>query len=215
MTTGFNLERFQALFHRLGGSAGADLFLPLAAAYAQGHRAYHNAEHIADCLRQLDAVRQLAVQPDLVEAALWYHDVVYDPRANDNEERSAAWAVQACRQAGIADEHAQAIAALILVTKHRELPPTGDATLLVDIDLSILGRDADTFEAYDQGIRKEYSWVPEAEYRAGRSRILAGFLARPVLYGTAWFREQFEQQARRNLAQKLAELSTSCSAAGV
>ncbi len=62
------------------------------------------------------------------------------------------------------------------------------------------------FAAYDRAIREEYHWVAEADYRAGRARILERFLSRPAIYHTAYFREQFEAQARLNLERTVAAL---------
>ena len=37
----------------------------------------------------------LATDPAAVLAALWFHDVIYDPQRGDNEAASAAWATLA------------------------------------------------------------------------------------------------------------------------
>ena len=79
---------------------------------------------------------------------------------------------------------------------------------LVDIDLGILGQDAEQFAAYDQAIRREYHWVPEPQYRSGRAAVLRGFLARPNIYHTPTFRQRYEHQARCNLGAALRQLES-------
>ena len=76
----------------LGIAPHADIYARLAATYREPHRHYHTAAHISACLDELDGARELASFPFEVEAALWFHDAVYDTRASDNEERSAQWA---------------------------------------------------------------------------------------------------------------------------
>lgn len=178
----------------------------LVRAYLEPHRAYHNLRHIDDCLRQFEGVRNLAVQPDAVEWALWYHDVVYAPRAKDNEERSAEAARRACDAAGLPSAFADRVADLILATRHDAVPADPDAQLVVDIDLSILGRDDAEFDEYERSVRAEYRWVPDLLFRPGRARILRGFLDRPSIFSTAHFHSRFEEQARRNLRRSLAAL---------
>jgi predicted metal-dependent HD superfamily phosphohydrolase len=202
-----NQTRFAALWRRLGATTDpGPVYCALTTAYAEPHRAYHTAAHLDDCLAELDPARALAVRPDEVELALWFHDALYDPRAADNEERSAAWAADALTAAGVTAEVAARVRELILATKHAAVPTDPDARLLVDIDLAILGRPAEVFDAYDRAIRVEYQWVPEDQYRVGRARILRGFLARPRIYQMDPFHLRLEVVARANLARAIARL---------
>lgn len=178
----------------------------LVEAYLQPHRAYHTLAHVQDCLKQLDNAREMAERSDEVEAALWFHDAIYNPQARDNEERSAAWARQALIQIGVGSEVAERITAMILMTRHDREPDTHDSALLLDVDLSILGQPWDVFSTYERHIRLEYSWVSEERYRAVRSTILEGFLQRPTIYHTRFFQMQLETQAKANLARSIITL---------
>jgi predicted metal-dependent HD superfamily phosphohydrolase len=191
-------DRFQRLWSRLASGDASPVFDRLADAYSEPHRAYHNATHIRDCLEQFDRAREFAERQDEVEAAIWFHDAVYDPRAKDNEERSADWAASALRNAGAEEEIIHRVLHLILATKHDAEPESPDARLLMDVDLSILGRDPGAFDHYDRAIRREYEWVPEEQYRDGRTGILQRFLDRPRIYITPPFLE-LETAARNNL----------------
>ena len=77
---------------------------------------------------------------------------------------------------------------------------------MVSIDLSILGADPATYEAYAEAIRAEYAHVPEDAYRAGRARVLEYFAAAPVLFADPGFASVFDAPARRNLAAEIARL---------
>jgi len=207
-------SRFVHLWQRLGGRSNpAILFTALAAAYAEPHRAYHNTVHLQDCLTQFDSVRASANQPDQLEMALWFHDAIYNPHAADNEAQSAAWAIQALTQGGIALTLAEQVAEFILATQHQALPQEdgtklGDAQLMVDVDLSILGRDPAIFDDYDRQIRLEYHWVPEKQFCERRAQLLTGFLCRPVIYQTEHFYNRYEAQAKQNLTRAIGRLTT-------
>ncbi len=206
--------RFHQLWTRLTGRPGPDnLFASLAAAYAEPSRAYHNADHIVDCLSQFDAMRPTLERADEIELALWFHDAVYDSRHLDNEERSAELACAALQRAGATADVIERAERLILATKHKgprrglHAPPLSThAQVVVDVDLSILGRRESEFDDYDRKIRSEYAWVAEEDYRAGRARFLAGLLSRPALYHTDHFRASYEDRARRNLERAIARL---------
>jgi predicted metal-dependent HD superfamily phosphohydrolase len=202
-----DLKRWQAMWQTLGAKGdGRALLCQLRAAYDEPQRVYHTLAHMRDCLRQFDAARTLAEQPAEVEVAIWFHDAVYDTHRSDNEERSAEWAERALVEAGAPDPVPRRVQALILATRH-DLVPTGqDAALLADVDLSILGRTPAEYDAYEQGIRQEYAWVPDETYRAARANILRGLLLRARLYQTDFFYQRYEDRARRNLERALLAL---------
>jgi predicted metal-dependent HD superfamily phosphohydrolase len=199
--------RFSELWRRLGAAGNADhAFDDLVAAHAEPARAYHTLDHVLDCLTQLDESGAASSERDPVEAAIWFHDVVYDPHRTDNEARSAEWAARTLRAAGVGEGIVQRIGDLIRMTTHTSPPDDRQGALLCDVDLSILGRDAHRFDEYERRIRQEYAWVPEPLYRAGRARILSAFEKRESIYQTEYFRHRYERPARANLRRALARL---------
>jgi predicted metal-dependent HD superfamily phosphohydrolase len=200
-------QRWLELWSRLGArESGTSIFARLVAAYTEPGRAYHTAEHIRDCLAELDLAQALADHPDEVEAALWFHDAVYLPGAADNEERSAQLARTALSAGGVTQETTERVASLVLATKHVAATPDPDGRLICDIDLSILGREPEVFDEFERRIRREYAWVPEPIYRRERSAVLSGFLRRQSIYQTGPFRHRFEASARANMERHLARL---------
>jgi predicted metal-dependent HD superfamily phosphohydrolase len=64
------------------------LFIEIERRYSEPHRAYHNRLHIDECLQEFDRMRGEARNPIALELAIWFHDVIYDPRATDNENKA-------------------------------------------------------------------------------------------------------------------------------
>ncbi|MBI2465966.1 MAG: N-methyl-D-aspartate receptor NMDAR2C subunit [Candidatus Sungbacteria bacterium] len=160
-------QRWTALWKHLGARGDESVvYADLATRYSEPHRAYHTFEHIGHCLDEFEQARHLATNPDTVELALWYHDAIYDTKAKDSEERSAALAVEVVRSASLSDNLGQSVANLITATKHTAVPTDPDVQLLVDIDLSILGQSEDKFDEYEQQVRKEYEWAAEDAFVA-------------------------------------------------
>jgi hypothetical protein len=60
--------------------------------YNEPTRHYHNNAHIEDLLGQLAQHHNAFDDPETVEAAIWFHDAIYDSTAKDNEAQSAALA---------------------------------------------------------------------------------------------------------------------------
>jgi len=199
-------ERFAALWKAAQLRDAAPVFAQLEAAYREPSRAYHNLAHIEHMLVEFSAQRALAEWPEAVELAIWFHDAVYDSRAKDNEARSASLAHDALVNAGINMRLCSAVELLILATRHLHPPHTRDEQLLVDCDLAILGQSPDRFDAYETAIRSEYDWVPDADFRTGRTKVLEQFQARNAIYSLPAFRNRYEAAARSNLTRSLHRL---------
>jgi predicted metal-dependent HD superfamily phosphohydrolase len=183
------------------------VFAEIVRLYGGAERHYHNLDHLADVLRTIDGLLHLAGHPDTVRFAAWFHDAVYDPRAADNEERSAALAGERLPQLGVSLPLVAVVRRLILLTKsHLAEPDDRDGHVLLDADLAILGAPAADYQRYAGQIRREYAWVPEAEYRAGRAAVLWRFLGRPRLYFTEEMHREREERARDNLRAEIASL---------
>jgi len=176
--------------------------------YAEEHRAYHNAEHIAECLAWFDRVHELAERPAELEVALFFHDAIYEPPASDNEARSAEELRQLAREAGVSIQAAERIARLIESTATHEATSV-DAALLSDIDLAILGSWPVRYARYERDVRREYAAVDEAPYQKGRAEVLRGFLERVEIYRTPRLAARLEAQARDNLSGALSALESS------
>lgn len=198
-------RRWVATLERLGAGPAPELWQAIATRYREPERAYHTLHHIAACFVELDASGS-AASPAL-ELAIFFHDVIYDPRAHDNEEESARYAERSLAALGVPAPVIADVSRLVLVTKHAATPSAPDEQLLVDIDLSILGTESATFDVYEREIRAEYAFVPEVAFNAGRAAILASFLRRDAIFTTPHFHERYEARARENLQRSIRRLS--------
>ena len=204
-----NVDRWNALLRAAGASQPApEWYDRLRDAYGEPQRYYHNHQHIAECLAEFDPANRLAKEPVAVELALWFHDAVYDPRAGDNEEQSAVLAARCFQECGMAPLIAERVAQLIMTTKSHETGTDEDAKLMVDVDLSILGREQKRFLEYESQIQKEYAWVPASVFASKRAEILQRFLDRSGIFATEWFRQKYEKPARRNLEASIVRLKS-------
>ncbi|MGC9670836.1 metal-dependent phosphohydrolase [Planosporangium sp. 12N6] len=196
------LTRWRALVPA-GDALGADLL----ARWAEPHRHYHDTGHLAVVLAVVDRYADLVPDADAVRLAGWFHDAVYDPRAGDNEERSAALAEDRLPAAGIPAARVAETARLVRLTAgHVVADGDRDGALLADADLAVLAADRYDYDRYAAAVRREYAHVSDGAFRAGRSGVLDGLLALPALYRIVPERAEWEVRARANLERELREL---------
>ena len=172
--------------------------------YSESHRYYHTLTHIEDCLFKCYIAIEHINDLKSFQIALLYHDIFYDPKRKDNEEKSAKYAYELLQKMDF--QNAQKVKDLILLTKHPSIPKTQDEKLLLDIDLSILGENSNIYKVYEENIRKEYIHVPKVMYNYGRKKLLKKFLAQERLFHTDIFFDKYEEQARVNLKWEISRL---------
>ena len=182
-----------------------EIYNDMVKSYSEHHRHYHNLDHVSACLFEFTEAEHLIPHTFEVWLSIWYHDVVYDPKEHNNEERSIEYATKTLK--GIFSEDAlERVSRLIMATRHDVPMRSDDEKFIADIDLAILGGQRDRFNEYEESIRMEYMWVPEDMFRKGRSEILRRFLERDSIYQTDYFREKYEKVARQNLRHSISLL---------
>jgi predicted metal-dependent HD superfamily phosphohydrolase len=183
------------------------LFDSIVEHYSASDRAYHNLSHIQSLLALSESLLEKVQNRDALYFAIWFHDVIYDTKRSDNEEKSAEFAAEALAILGIPEQTITTTREMILATKHhRASDLSWDMKAFLDLDTSILGAPEDVYKEYSAAIRKEYSWVPDFLYREGRMKVLNGFLGRESIYNTVEFSAKYEAQARHNIAEEIRTL---------
>jgi predicted metal-dependent HD superfamily phosphohydrolase len=203
-------QRFEKLWLRCARDAAAaepqQFFAQVQQHYNEPHRRYHTPAHITHCLTQFDAARTQMQLPDTVELAIWYHDVIYDVGAADNELQSARL-LRRHAQGVMPEELVQCVHDLIMVTVHgRQQPATPDQGYMVDIDLSSFGLPWPRFLRDSVAVREEFPHMSDAQFYPRQREFLSSLLARESFCITAFFRKRHETRARKNITRYLADL---------
>jgi predicted metal-dependent HD superfamily phosphohydrolase len=189
----------------------------LSALYSSPTRFYHSMGHVSALLELHSRYRTLLTHPYDVEAAIWFHDAIYDSKEAPptNELRSAELAEARLTNAGVDPVRVKRIYALIEATaKHQPGPELSnpeevvDADLFLDMDLSILGADEKDFDQYERDVREEYAWVSDEAWRTGRAKVLTGFAEREYIFRSMAFRQEYEEKARKNIDRSLRRLQS-------
>jgi predicted metal-dependent HD superfamily phosphohydrolase len=129
-----------------------------------------------------------------------------------NEEKSAQLALSTLGEhSSLPDERMAAIARYIRATKSHRVPPDeSDEALriVIDIDMSILGASHERYQAYADGVRREYcpAVTSQASFDAGRAAFVSRALEQPSIFHTQEGIARWEEQARRNIAMELESL---------
>lgn len=176
------------------------ILITLTRAYCAPGRHYHDLRHIAAMLRE-GAPLGLS---DAQVWAIWFHDAVYDPHRQDNEAQSAALARSELTRLGLPEVEVRIVEQIILDTA-THIPSIPDSELVLDLDLGWLSLPWEQYSGLVSRIRKEYDFVSEADWRAGRAKVMEHLLQREPFYYTAAFKGR-EADARTNIRKELSLL---------
>ena len=173
--------------------------------YITPHRFYHTMTHVDAMLHGYDKFFGKISLEDYL--AILYHDAVYKPWSNTNEEDS----VQLMRLhqqnffTKVTNDKLYLAEKRILATKHGSGQVFGDCRKIVDLDLMILGREDQVYDEYAENTRKEYVMYSDEEWRVGRTKVLQGFLKKRIFL-TDELHSVFEEQARKNITREIESL---------
>ena len=180
-----------------------ELWEEIETAHSAAKRHYHTLRHLENLLHQLKAVKDQVNNWDVVLFTLYYHDIIYNPLKDNNEEKSAELAEARLSVLAVPAVLAQRCKQQILATK-KHLPDSDpDTNYFTDADLSVLGLDWPAYSAYAEGVRKEYAIYPDLLYKPGRKKVLQHFLQMERIFKTDYFYHKLEASAKRNLQQEL------------
>jgi predicted metal-dependent HD superfamily phosphohydrolase len=187
--------------------AAEKAFNDLIAAYSTPGRYYHTLKHIDRVFKTIQILQGYTTNLAAVQLAAWFHDVVYDTQAQDNEQRSADYAFDLLSNLGIPESTITIVTRIILNTKdHQAAVDDYDSQVLLDADLAILATNQVQYREYAHAIRQEYSWMTEADYITGRQQVLERFLQRSHIYFTPLMLEFAEPCARGNIQGEIQSL---------
>lgn len=185
--------------------------------YTESTRHYHTLHHVNSLLELMDCHVGKLTCPRAVAFAIFFHDVIYNPKADDNEEKSGA-AFQSFSSQHLTEEQSlsEDVYEWILMTKDHQTPEhavterfgSDDKHYFLDFDMQVLGRPSEQYQDYASRIRQEYTHFLETDYRLGRAKVLTEFLERPRIYSTELFHRQYEDQARLNITEEINRLET-------
>lgn len=201
-------HRFAELFQRFSTDEKRQdqYWLEIQKNYSQSDRHYHNLQHLAAMLTELDAVNHDIQQREILDWAVFYHDIIYKITSKKNEEKSADLAVNRLKTLALPPVSLNKIHDVIAATKSHNLSNCSDTNYLLDADLAVLGKAAEQYDRYAQQVRKEFAIYPRFLYNSGRKKVLEHFLNKERIYKTDFFVAKYEAQAMKNLRRELENL---------
>lgn len=137
--------------------------------WSEPHRTYHSLSHLEDLVHQIQAHAELAPKEhDMLILAAIFHDIIYDPRLSDNEERSAALFLAHSPL----DVDAEEIATIIRDTKTHK-PTTHLSVIFSHMDMSVVRQPYEKLLVWEHGIKAEYKHLPGVAYAVARAYFLS------------------------------------------
>ncbi|MGB5980839.1 MAG: hypothetical protein WBG46_01730 [Nonlabens sp.] len=173
--------------------------------YTASSRHYHNMSHLENMCHELNPIKSEVRNLDALLFSIFYHDIIYKSTRSDNEYQSALKFKKAVGKTSF--KCIEYCISQIEATKEHELSEDRDTNILLDLDLSILGKDPQQYLEYAAAVRKEYSVYPDFIYHSGRKKVLKKMLGQESIFKTDLFQKKYESRARKNLKSELLNIS--------
>ena len=141
----------------------------------ESHRSYHNLNHLNDLINQINENKSKfsEKESDKLMLTALFHDIIYDPSSDVNEERSAEFFIE-CR-VDKTNLDVLEVKQMILDTKSHTSSNKLSETFN-SYDMNVVERNFEELLEWENGISEEFSIYPEETYKEGRLKFLESLL---------------------------------------
>lgn len=170
-------------------------------------RVYHGLGHVEDLLDLIKNAPVSEKDKELLSAAAWFHDIVYDVKSGspENEEKSIAFFRN--YPTNFNTENKKRIEAIVRATSAHLTDETHNdhlINLFLDFDMHSFGRSYDVFSNYSGQVRDEYvaAGYDKDLVASGQAAFWEALLAKDKIYRTEYC-AAWERTARENIEKRL------------
>eukprot|EP00239_Pterosperma_sp_CCMP1384_P001329 CAMPEP_0197851934 /NCGR_PEP_ID=MMETSP1438-20131217/19260_1 /TAXON_ID=1461541 /ORGANISM="Pterosperma sp., Strain CCMP1384" /LENGTH=272 /DNA_ID=CAMNT_0043465739 /DNA_START=69 /DNA_END=884 /DNA_ORIENTATION=+ len=179
--------------------------------YSAKRRVYHTLKHIYDMFKLFDQYKHALENSNLVAVAILFHDLVYEGRNREDEEKSAQELRRFGAEVGMPSADIDEVARWIELTATHQVESNEckDCKFFMDFDMAVLGLPWLQYREYFLNVKKEYQglksggWLFSLFWAFGRPKAMGKLLQVEHIYATPAFRERYEARARDNLAKEM------------
>lgn len=179
--------------------------------YDKPSRGHHGIKHIETMLKGFDdfmvhSPDSIKVKnPDEFRFAIFMHDYI---NGEEEEVEKSAEAAKTLLNRAFDGYDASNVEKLIFATDYSKTDRilSFEEKLMQDLDLIILGESREKYNNYAKLIRLQYSDFSDDVFKPARAKIMQGFLDRPFIYNTQYYRARYEEKARENISKEIAAL---------
>ncbi len=175
--------------------------------YSQTWRKYHNLSHIYRYIKSVVNHKDKLSDINSILFSVWFHDVIYTPSRNDNEERSVELFKQFVKDANLKIDIDKVCKYIICTKYHFTNTEYDDSDLNYFLDFDLETFSIENFDDYSEinsGIRYEYTHhFKLEEFIQGRLKFLQLVLSKNSIFRTEEFRNNSEKKARDNIQREI------------
>lgn len=163
--------------------------------YLNGN-SYHNLDHINYCLSKFIKYAEFINDKLTVFYSILFHDIVYDPKNNNNEEQSVINFINFFLLKNI-NINIDKVSNYIMSTVDHKRSTDDDLNIFLDIDMMILSENYDIFLKYCESIRSEYNHIKDSDFNFARLKFL-NKCRHSVIFNSDIF-EHLNEKAYKNI----------------
>lgn len=177
--------------------------------YANPQRKYHNLDHINDMLVGMNHYDLSDIERNVLEHAIWFHDIVYsyDKKDKTNEELSAeVWRWASAYTKSTFHQH---VTDLILFTDYSKKNTFNSVeddrlkTIIVELDFNNFGKSYSDFMISTKNVDDEYFAMTGKHVDVSKNKVfLEKVLEQQIFFNFS----ELEKNKNRNIEKYLKEL---------